>query len=222
MLRPGRIGDYLCATPAVRALKRAAPHARLEYVGLPLVRDVVARNPYVDGFIAFPGFPNIAEQFFEPRRAVAWLVGMQAQRYDLVVQLYGSGVYANPVALLLGGRRCAGFVRPDDRGDQGLDAAVPLPEHGPEVDRALALARHLGAGDAGRGYDLRLRPADRAAAHRLLRGLPRPIVGLHAGARDDARRIAPEVLGRAASGFGGGSVVVLGGPDERDVGARLA
>ena len=96
MLRPGRIGDYLCATPAVRALKRAAPRARLDYVGLPLVRDVVARNPYVDGFIAFPGFPNIAEQFFEPRRVVAWLAGMQAQRYDLVVQLYGSGRVRQP------------------------------------------------------------------------------------------------------------------------------
>jgi ADP-heptose:LPS heptosyltransferase len=222
VLRPGRIGDYLCATPAVRALKRAVPHARLDYVGLPLVRDLVARNPYVDRFIPFPGFPNIAEQFFEPRRAVAWLARMQAERYDLVVQLYGSGVYANPIALLLGGRCCVGFVRRRHDGDPGLDAAVPLPGQGPEVDRALALTRHLGAGVAGRAYDLRLRPADRAAADRAVRALPRPVVGLHAGARDDGRRVAPEVLGRAASRLGECSVVMLGGPEERDIGARVA
>lgn len=221
VLRPGRIGDYLCATPAVRALKRAVPHARLDYVGLPLVADLVARNPHVDRFVAFPGFPNIAEQFFDARRAVAWLADAQEQRYDLVVQLYGSGVYANPVALLMGARYCAGYARPGDDGVH-LDAAMPLPARGPESARALALVRHLGAPPAGAGYDLELTAADRAQARRILHGLPRPVLGLHCGARDDDRRVAPEVFGRAARTVAPGSVVLLGGPDERTVGARLA
>jgi ADP-heptose:LPS heptosyltransferase len=224
VLRPGRIGDYLCATPAVRALRRAVPDARLDYVALPLVRDLVERNPNVDRFVAFPGFPYVAEQFFQPRRALAWLAAMQDERYDLVVQLYGSGVYANPIALLMGGRRCAGFVRPEER-THPLDTAIPLPSQGPEVDRVLALVRHLGAAPAGRHYDLRPTADDVAAAARVLDGLPRPVVGLHCGARDGERRMAPAVLYRTAEilrGRYGGSAVVLGGDEERPIGSALA
>jgi ADP-heptose:LPS heptosyltransferase len=223
VLRPGRIGDYLCATPAVRALHRAVPRARLDYVALPLVRDLVERNPYVDRFVEFPGFPYIAEQFFDARRAVRWLTGIQAERYDLVVQLYGSGVYANPVALLMGGRRCAGFVRPGDAAT-GLDAALPLAETGAEIDRVLALIVHLGAAPAGRGYDLTLTAADRAGAATALAGLPRPVLGLHCGARDGERRLDPALFSSAARTFHGrrgGSVVILGGAEERAAGSVL-
>jgi ADP-heptose:LPS heptosyltransferase len=219
VLRPGRIGDYLCATPAVRALRRAVPGAELHYVALPLVRDLVERNPCVDRFVAFPGFPYIAEQFFRPRQAVRWLSAMQDEEYDLVVQLYGSGVYANPVALLMGGRRCAGFVRTDGE-THPLDAALPLPRTGPEVDRMLALVRHLGAADAGREYDLELTAADRARAARLLDGLPRPVIGLHCGARDGERVVDRATFARAAQLLGG-SAVLLGGVDEPPVGDAL-
>jgi len=219
VLRPGRIGDYLCATPAVRALRRAVPDAELHYVALPLVRDLVERNPCVDRFVAFPGFPYIAEQFFRPRRALRWLGAMQDEEYDLVVQLYGSGVYANPIALLMGGRCCAGFVRSADD-PHPLDAAIPLPPSGPEVDRVLALVRHLGAGDAGRGYDLELTAADRARAARLLDHLPRPVIGLHSGARD-GERVAGVAAFAGAAQILGGSAVLLGGRDEPPVGEAL-
>jgi ADP-heptose:LPS heptosyltransferase len=213
VLRPGRIGDYLCATPALRALRRAVPGAQLHYIGLPLVADLVAGNRSIDRFVAFPGFPYIAEQFFAPDRALAWLAAAQRERYDLVVQLYGSGVYANPVALLMGGRCCAGFVRTAD-GAGLLDAAIPLPDSGPEVDRVLALVRHLGAPPAGRGYELELSADGRAGADAALAGLPRPVIGLHSGARDAARQLPVELLTGVAAALGA-SAVVLGGPDER-------
>jgi ADP-heptose:LPS heptosyltransferase len=146
VLRPGRIGDYLCATPAVRALRRAVPGARLDYVALPLVRDLVALNPCVDRFVEFPGFPYIAEQFFEPRRAVEWL---------------------------------------------RLDAAIPLPETGSEVDRVLSLVRHLGAPDAGRHYDLA-----------LLAPVSRRAVGIHCGARDAERQADRAVFAAATRSLG--------------------
>jgi ADP-heptose:LPS heptosyltransferase len=228
VLRPGRIGDYLCATPAVRALRAALPDARLDYVALPLVRDLVERNPCVDRFVAFPGFPYIAEQFFRPRQALRWLAAMQDEQYDLVVQLYGSGVYANPVALLMGGRCTAGFVRAADSAGDGphpLDAAIPLPATGSEVDRVLALIRHLGAAGgapgAGRAYDLVLTGADRAAAARLLDGLPRPLVGLHWGARDPERAADPAAFTGAAKLLGG-TAVLLGGEPAAPPGERAA
>jgi ADP-heptose:LPS heptosyltransferase len=144
-------------------------------------------------------------------------------------------VYANPVALLMGGRKCAGFIRAHDLAEgpsedlaggmvHRLDVAIALPETGAEVDRALALAGQLGAEPAGRGYDLRLSPADHAEAGRALHGLPRPIVGLHCGSRDADRRGDRAVFAHAAAilqSEAGGSVVVLGGQDERSFTATL-
>jgi ADP-heptose:LPS heptosyltransferase len=223
VVRPGRIGDLLCATPALRALRAALPGAEITLVGLPLAADLAARIPDVDRFEPFPGWPGIAEQLFEARRALAFLARMQERRYDLAIQLYGSGVNANPLTLLLGARRTAGFVRPGDAPGR-LDASLPLPETGHEVDRVLALPLHLGAPLRGRETRLELRERDRAEADRLLVGLPTPLVGLHAGAREPARRWPAARWVRAAAGVRrllGGTVVVLGGEDERPEAAGL-
>ena len=39
---------------------------------------------------------------------------MQVERFDLAVQMQGSGVYSNPFTLMLGARLTAGFVREGD------------------------------------------------------------------------------------------------------------
>lgn len=70
LVRASRIGDFLCATPALRALRSPLPNAEISLVALPLVRDLARRSPQVDRFIAFPGFPGMAEHFFQPNRAV--------------------------------------------------------------------------------------------------------------------------------------------------------
>ncbi|MFN2489843.1 MAG: glycosyltransferase family 9 protein, partial [Actinomycetota bacterium] len=56
MARPDHLGDALLSLPAVAALKRALPRARITYVVSPALRDVVLRCPYVDEVrcVAFP------------------------------------------------------------------------------------------------------------------------------------------------------------------------
>lgn len=216
MIRPGRIGDHLCATPALRALRAAAPRAEITLVGLALVADLAERSPDVDRFEPFPGWPGIAEQLFDARAATAFLARMQARRFDLAVQLYGSGVNANPFTLLIGARRAAGFVRPGE-GPGRLDACVPLPDAGHEVDRALALPLALGAPHPGRATSFPLRAQDRVRAAWLLAGLRRPLLALHAGAREAARRWPADAWVRAVEEVRrrrGGSVVVVGGGEE--------
>src|SRR5947207_3469610 len=85
VVRPGRIGDFLCATPALRALRLAQPGAEITVIGLPLVAELVERSPDADRFEAFPGWPATAEQFFDPREPAASLARLQERRFNFPV-----------------------------------------------------------------------------------------------------------------------------------------
>src|SRR5205807_9804435 len=90
VLRASRIGDFLCAIPAVRALRATLPEAEITMITLPLLRDIAERSPHIDRVVPFPGFPGLAEQFFEARRATRFFGAMQEERFDLAVQMQGS------------------------------------------------------------------------------------------------------------------------------------
>ncbi len=216
LLRPSRLGDFICATPALRAARAALPGAEITMITLPVLRDVAVRSSYLDRYVAFPGFPGIAEQFFNARHALAFFAEMQAERFDLALQIYGSGVHANPFTLMLGARWTAGFVRGDWAGR--LDAALPIPEVGHEIDRILAFTTFLGAPPQGREAEFPLRRSDYAKAERLLAKATPPLIGLHPGAWSPARTWPPDRLGAAGAAIReelGGTVVVLGGPQEK-------
>lgn len=218
LLRASRIGDFLCATPAFRAIRAALPDAELTLITLPMLRDLVDRSPRLDRFVPFPGYPGIAEQLFEPHRTTAFLQRMRAERFGLAIQMQGSGVNSNPFTLLLGAAATAGFIRPGDPPGQ-LDAALPMPPAGREVDRLLALTSFLGIPPRGAATEFPLLPRDAAAADTLLAGATPPLTGLHPGARDRARRWPPErfaAVGAELRRRFGGTLVIVGDDWERD------
>ncbi|HEX5438750.1 MAG TPA: glycosyltransferase family 9 protein, partial [Gemmatimonadaceae bacterium] len=216
LVRASRIGDFLCATPAFRALRAALPGAEITLMALPMVRELAARSPHLDRFEPFPGFPGMAEQFFDARRATEFFGRMQTEHFDLAIQMHGSGVCANPFTLLLGARTTAGFIRPGDVPGR-LDAALPLPTAGHEIERLLALTTFLGAPPCGTQMEFPLWPGDRARADALLAYTKRPLIGLQPGARLGSKRWPPGRfvdVGRALHDACGGTLVLLGGPDE--------
>lgn len=224
LVRASRIGDFLCAIPAVRALRATLPEAEITMITLPLLRDIAERSPYIDRVVPFPGFPGLAEQFFEARRATRFFGAMQEERFDLAIQMQGSGVYSNPFTLLLGARVTAGFVRPGD-GAGLLDAALPLPEGMHEVRRVLALTAFLGVPPRGEDLEFPLWAEDRAGADALLAGAVRPLIGLHTGARDSTRRWPVDrfaATARALCRRYGGTLVVVGEGEERSAGDLVA
>ena len=114
ILRASRIGDFINGSPAFRALRGAFPGAKIDLITLPMLEGLAQRLGCFDEIIPFPGYPGLAEQFFDPARALAFFQEMQAEQFDLAIQMQGSGVYSNPFTLMLGARRTAGFVRPGD------------------------------------------------------------------------------------------------------------
>jgi ADP-heptose:LPS heptosyltransferase len=167
VVRALQLGDMLCAAPALRSLRAALPKARITLIGLPWAREFVARySDYLDDFLEFPGFPGIPEQSFEPDRTVAFLA-QHSKRFDLAIQLHGSGPNINPFTQLLGARRTAGFYLP---GDTCPDAAsfLPWPEQGHEIQRLSSLICFLGAPDCGDKLEFPLSPEDWAEAQTLM------------------------------------------------------
>ena len=149
---------------------------------------------------------------------------MQRERFDLAVQLHGSGLYANPFVLMLGARHTAGFVRTGDPPGL-LDAALPLPSTGHEIERLLALTSSLGAPPVASSLEFPLTPSDRDHALRLLASAPGPLIGVHASSREPLRRWPEERFSDVAAALlarTGGTIALIGDTEASGVNRRLA
>lgn len=217
------LGDWLCATPALRALRQAAPQARLVLCGLPWTEDLAARLPMVDAFLPFPGHPLLPERRPEPGALERFLAETHARRADLALQLHGSGGIVNPLVAGFGARRTVGFATPGT--EAGLDLAVPWPEHGHEIERCLALTDALGAPRAGLHISFPLTAGDRAAAAALRddAGVPARFAVLHPGSQLPSRRWAPERFAAVADALAvrGLPVVITGSAAEAPLAAAV-
>lgn len=200
VVRALQLGDLLCAVPALRALRAAAPHARITLVGLPWAESFAARFAcYIDDFLAFPGFPGLPEHPAALTAIPPFFAAAQERRFDLALQMHGSGALSNPLAVLLGARRTAGFYRP---GEYCPDPLLFLPwedkEH--EVQRYLRLAAALGVPARGARLEFPFSADERQALRRAVPELPAPgsYACIHPGARLPSRRWSPERFAEVA------------------------
>jgi ADP-heptose:LPS heptosyltransferase len=139
---PG-LGDFLCAVPALRALRSAFPVAHITFVGLPSARALVHRfNAYLDDWLEFPGFLGIPEVPFVPEQTALFLNRVQSFRFDLVLQLHGNGSCINPFILQFGAKLNAVFF-PAEQHCPIRNGFLPYPEQQPEIWRLLYLLKFL-------------------------------------------------------------------------------
>lgn len=224
IVRASRIGDFICATPAFRSLRAALPDVQITLIALPIVRELFVRCTALDRFVPFPGFPGIAEQFFNARRAVSFFDRLQSQKFDLALQMHGTGVYSNTFTLMLGARATAGFVRGGDRPGR-LDAAFAMPDRGHEAERLLAFTRFLGAVNQPAALEFPLKERDRMTAETMLAGAERPLIGVHPCARKPEKCWPGEKFAEAAVELRkrfGGTIVLIAGDDRRAEGRAAA
>ena len=227
IFRALQLGDLLCAVPAWRALRAAFPSAWISLIGLPWARQFVSRfHHYLDEFIEFPGYPGLPERRVATEAIPAFLREMQTRRFHVVLQMQGSGHYANEVTALFGAQQSAGFFVPGEWCPDP-DTFTPYPDALPEVHRHLHLMAFLGVPSLGDDMEWPVTPQDEGSFMRLEQAalLTRgQYVCIHPGGRGASRRWAPEYFAciadmMAARGF---QVVVTGTQEEAHLAEEMA
>ncbi|HEY9880580.1 MAG TPA: glycosyltransferase family 9 protein [Leptolyngbyaceae cyanobacterium] len=197
---PG-LGDLLCSVPALRALRAAFPAAHITLLGLPGTQWFAERfHTLVDDWLAFPGFPGIPEGWRGAQPVIEFLARMQANPFDLAIQMHGNGSYMNAFTQLLRAQQVAGFYVPGQFCPDP-DTFLPYPEHESEIGRMLRLMEFLGVPSQGNATAFPLTPADQIRYRQLAAryGLQRSaFVCLHAGANDESRRWSVEGFAQVA------------------------
>ena len=194
VFRALQLGDMLCAVPALRALRQLWPQAHITLVGLPWAADFARRFSHlVDGFLPFPGHPQLPERTPDPDGWAPFVHAAAAADFDLTVQLHGDGSRSNAIVEAIPAPHRAGFSNDVDEGPW----FTGLPNRGPELRRLLALPLHLGAESPDEAMEFPLLPSDLAEwqpwpeVRELIdeRGRARrPFACVHVGARAPERR----------------------------------
>ncbi|GAB7522541.1 glycosyltransferase family 9 protein [Paraburkholderia sp. 2C] len=224
IFRALQLGDMLCSVPALRALRRAAPHAHIALIGLPWAKSFVERyRDLLDELIVFPGARGFPEQPEDDSALSRFTAAVRERRFDLAIQLHGSGGVANDIVGRFGARTYAGFVQPGETRD---GCFIAWPDALPEPHRYLALTDALGAPAGSDALSFDLTPRD-LAEHEALVALHRiaseRLVVVHPGAQLPSRRWPVERFAEVADALvaHGWRVAITGTASEIELSGRL-
>ena len=223
VLGPNWIGDTAMAAPFLASLRAAFPEARIEAVAGPWTAGLLEGFPWLDAVHRVGGG--------EGRWSGVWplrhlLGGGSAEAVWLLPNSFRSALLAR----WIGGRRVIGYAT-DGRGWLLSHAVAPPPESPPPhlVDYYLGILEGAGVRPSVREVRLPVRAEDARAAENLLAEAggadARPLVGLHPGAFFGESKTWPAgefaQLARRLAREAGARVVVLGGPGEAEMAAKV-
>lgn len=200
ILRALNLGDLLCTVPAFRALRSAYPEADISLIGLAWAKDFVHRfSAYIDEFIEFPGFSGLPEQRIHASLFTQFLLNIQKEKFDLIIQMQGNGRYTNQLMPLLGARHTAGFYT--THGFQPELNTYLLDEDAHEILRFTHLLEFLGIAVDSTDLVFPLFEQDRQEFERLRRqyDLDQPYVIIHAGTLNPKKRWRQDYFAEVAN-----------------------
>ncbi|HVW61623.1 MAG TPA: glycosyltransferase family 9 protein, partial [Puia sp.] len=192
VFRALQLGDMLCVIPAIRALRKVYPDAEITLLGLPWAGAFVQRfYPYFDRFIHFPGYPGLPEQEYDESAFRHFMEEMQAESFDLLLQMQGNGTIVNQLLSTFNAAALAGFHNKDSRMDSPL--FLEYPEYTHEIEKHCALMRHLGIPAADKELEFPLLSQDYHELARMALPLrPGRYVCVHPGSRGSWRQWPPQ------------------------------
>ena len=228
IFRALQLGDMLCAIPALRALRAALPTTRIVLVGLPWAAQFAERFAgYIDDFLAYPGHHGLPEQPVQSGSVAPFYAAITSKKFDLALQLHGSGNVTNAIVQSFGARCVAGFgipMRPAGKDDY----FYPYPGEGPEPLRLLELTEQLGAPPQGVHLEFPITAADERelAASGIANGLAAgTYLCVHPGARWRDKCWPPQLFAQVADRLAtefGLQVVLTGSASEAALTAEVA
>lgn len=214
VLAPNWLGDAAMATPALRALHRRFPEARLTVAGRSAVCGLLDGLPWIDRLIQIPAQPGLADMIRFARAL--------RPKPDLCVVLPHS-IRSGWLAWWSGAPRRLGQDR-DGRRWLLTETVAPYREHGRIVPiymgrEYLDLVASLGCEDDGAGLELVAPPEDFEEVRRL-RGPGGPVVGLAPGAAFGPSKLWPAerfaALADTLAERKGARCVLITGPGEEN------
>ena len=226
VIKPSALGDVVHAMPAVGALRLRFPDARISWIVNRAYEPLVAGHPAIDETIPF-------DRGAMKRGVGATLAVMgrlikelRHRRFDLAIDLQGL-LRSGLMTLGTGARRRVGLstAREGSRHCFTDIVTVPDADDAHAVDHSWSVAEAFGVGGVPKRFRVPVQPAARAWAAEALAGLPRPWLAVGPGSRWLTKRWPVEhfaELGRRAQARFGGSVVLIGTPDEAELARRVA
>jgi ADP-heptose:LPS heptosyltransferase len=104
------LGDLLCTVPSLRALRQTFPQTKMTLIGLPWAKGFAQRFSHlIDDFMPFPGYPGLPEITPDIEKIPAFFQEAQARKFDVALQMHGSGSYVNSIVSLFGAAHTGGF-----------------------------------------------------------------------------------------------------------------
>ncbi len=170
LIKPSSLGDIVLALPALSALRRNFPEARINWLVRPEFAPLLEGHPHLDEIILFDR-KLLARAWRHPTafKALGSLIStLRRSRFDAVLDLQGLFRTAS-LAWLSGCKQRVGPVWGRELAHHFYTTAIPpRMEWVHVVDYCLKLVETMGASDLSVEFLLPQRPAAAAAAHDLL------------------------------------------------------
>ncbi len=224
VVRRDNIGDLICTTPLLAALRRRHPEAWIGALVNSYNAPVLERNPDLDAVFAYQKLKHLergesALASLAKRAGMLWQL-RQMQLDVVVLATPGRATRGLTLASWLKPGKIAGFDDGSARAS-ALDLRVALPPHdaGHEVEQVFALAGLFGIDGSPPALVLVPDPREVENARALFTAPPARRIALHISARRRAQRWpaarCAELIRRLASDYGA-QTMLLWSPGQGD------
>jgi lipopolysaccharide heptosyltransferase I len=224
LIKPSALGDIVHSLPVLTALRRRFRRAHISWVVNRAYEPLLRGHPDLDTTLPFDRGALRGGWLAAARTFAGFFRTLRAGRFDLAIDLQGlfrSGL----IAWASGAQRRVALGSAREGARFFCTDTVVLPRADMHaVDRYWCVAEALGAGEVEKEFHVPIVATAAAWAAEVLRELPRPWMVLGPGSRWLTKRWPPEhfaaLAGQARAEFGG-SVVLVGGPDEVGLSAAV-
>ena len=189
VLRANALGDFIFALPALDAIRHVYLDAEITLLGKQWHVDFLQERPGpIDRVVPVPYYQGVNEagnQHENLEEQNRFFSEMQAEHYDLALQMHGGGRNSNPFILRLGARFTAGMKTADA---PALDRWIPYVYWQHEALRLLEVAGLVGARPVDLESRLSVTQRDIQESCAALPEESPPLAVIHPGASDPRRR----------------------------------